>query len=98
MKAGIQISRQYYQKHGTALNFDEILRDLEEYISQLLDAPPMATRLELTSLSTTNPILHDSLVDDSIPFTSLATQWGPSALDWGGWDWNDLSHLIQHSE
>ena len=97
MKAGIQISRRYYQKHGTALNFDEILQDLEEYISQLLNAP-MPTRLELTSLSTTNPILNESFVDDSIPFTSLSTQWRPSALDWGGWDWNDLSHLFQHSE
>ncbi|KAF3391702.1 hypothetical protein F1880_007527 [Penicillium rolfsii] len=97
MKAGIQISRQYYKKHGTALNFDEILRDLEEYISHLLE-DPMPNRLELTSLSSANPILNHNLVDDSIPFTSLATQWGPSALDWGGWDWNDLSHLFQHSE
>ncbi|OOQ87647.1 hypothetical protein PEBR_15956 [Penicillium brasilianum] len=97
MKAGMQISRQHYQKHGTVNNFDDILLDLEEYISHLLEAP-VPTRLELTSWSSANPVLSDSLVDDSIPFTSLAAQWGPSALDWAGWDWNDLSHLFQHNE
>lgn len=97
MKAGMQISRQHYRKHGTVTNFDDILLDLEEYISHLLEAP-MPTRLELTSLSSSNPLLNDSLIDDSMPFTSLVAQWGPSALDWVGWDWNDLSHLFQHSE
>lgn len=97
MKAGMQISRQNYRKHGTVSNFDDILLDLEEYISILLDAP-VPNRLELTSLSSANPILNEPLTDDSIPFTSLAPPWGPSALDWVGWDWNDLSHLFQHSE
>ena len=97
MKAGMQISRQQYRKHGTVSNFDDILLDLEGYISNLLEAPA-PNRLELTSLSSANPILNDPLADDTIPFTSLAAPWGPSALDWAGWDWNDLSHLFQHSE
>jgi hypothetical protein len=97
MKAGMQISRQHYRKHGTVNNFDDILLDLEEYISHLLEAP-IPNQFELTSLSSANPLINDSLIDDSMSFTSLTAQWGPSALDWAGWDWNDLSHLFQHSE
>ncbi|EPS27292.1 hypothetical protein PDE_02235 [Penicillium oxalicum 114-2] len=97
MKAGMQISRHYYQKHGTVTNFDDIMLDLENHLSHLLEAP-VPTRLEMTSLSSSNPIFNDSVLEESAQFSSLAPSWGPSALDWVGWDWNDLSHLFQHNE
>lgn len=38
-----------------------------------------------------------------LPFGSpLSTEpmnsWSLSALDWAGWDWNDLSYLFENSE
>ncbi|KAF7716332.1 Fungal Zn(2)-Cys(6) binuclear cluster domain-containing protein [Penicillium ucsense] len=97
MKAGMQISRHCYQKHSTITNLDDIMLDLESHLSQILEAPA-STRLETTSLSSTNPILNDAILEESAQFPPNTFAWGPSSLDWVGWDWNDLSHLFQHSE
>jgi hypothetical protein len=96
MRAGIQITTQHYHKHGTANNIDEILADLERYTLQCLE--------DSSSIQMDEPNEDPDLLsaEQFAPeFTaSLGSEpsWGSSALDWAGWDWNDLSHLLQHSE
>ncbi|KAJ6127607.1 hypothetical protein N7523_003219 [Penicillium sp. IBT 18751x] len=85
MRAGIQITKQHYHRHGTANNIDEILLDLERYT---LQEPGEALESSLT----------EHVAADFAASLGLDQSWGPSALDWAGWDWNDLSHLFQHSE
>ncbi|KAJ5137124.1 hypothetical protein N7448_005678 [Penicillium atrosanguineum] len=96
MRAGIQITTQHYHQHGTANNIDEILLDLERYTLQCLEGSSSA------QLEEPNGDLESSLDEHSAAefaaSLGLDQSWGPSALDWAGWDWNDLSHLFQHNE
>ncbi|KAJ5693414.1 hypothetical protein N7462_002837 [Penicillium macrosclerotiorum] len=97
MKAGIEITKQQYQRHGTVVNIVDILLDLELYIGNLLERPLSHDSGQL-SLYSPNAMLNESMTEESHSTMSLAPPWGPSVLDWAGWDWNDLSHLFQHSE
>ncbi|KAJ6010434.1 hypothetical protein N7451_001846 [Penicillium sp. IBT 35674x] len=96
MKVGIQITKEYYDRHEAARNVDDILLDLQEYASRCLEAPtpsqpdllPLDTDVNLSNIS----------MGDTVSTFDIGPTWGPSALDWAGWDWNDLSHLFAHSE
>jgi hypothetical protein len=97
MKVGIQITKEYYHRHQTAGNVDEILLDLQEYASRCLEAPT-ASHPDLLPLDTDGLALGDIPIGDTVPIFEAGLTWSPSALDWAGWDWNDLSHLFAHSE
>lgn len=96
MKAAVQITKDHYHKHGTVDNIDDILLDLEEYASQCLNTPPGAS-VQLPDSSHTNANVNVIPMSDVPPISLMESSWGPSALDWAGWDWNDLSHLFQNS-
>ncbi|KAJ5645616.1 hypothetical protein N7507_011627 [Penicillium longicatenatum] len=97
MKVGIQITKEYYARHQTAGNVDEILLDLQEYASRCLEAPT-ASQPDLLPLDTDGLTLSYIPIGDTASVLEAGLTWGPSALDWAGWDWNDLSHLFAHSE
>lgn len=97
MKVGIQITKVYYGRHDTAGNIDEILLDLQEYASCCLEASS-ASQSDLLPLHTDGLALSDIPLGDTTSIFEAGSTWGPSALDWAGWDWNDLSHLFAHSE
>ena len=88
----MQITKDHYHKHGMAENIDDILFDLTQYSSQCLETPPIPT--DLASLGATRPVLNELFMDDDTNTMSLSSPWGPSALDWAGWEWNDASHLF----
>ncbi|KAJ5826200.1 hypothetical protein N7474_003338 [Penicillium riverlandense] len=92
MKAAMQITKDHYHKHGMAENIDDILFDLVQYSSQCLETPPIPP--DLASLGATRPALSELFMDDEPNAMSLSSPWGPSALDWAGWDLNDSSHLF----
>lgn len=96
MRAGIQITAQHYHQHGTANNIDDILLDLERYTLQCLEGSP-STPAEEPSGDLEFSLNEHSTADFGASLC-LDQNWGPSALDWAGWDWNDLSHLFQHNE
>ncbi|KAL4750551.1 hypothetical protein BDW72DRAFT_193769 [Aspergillus terricola var. indicus] len=86
MKAAMEVARQYYRRlHGTQ-RVDELLSDLEAYTADCLDGQV--------------PSAFGSGSTESSPWSDrdLQLAWGPSALDWAGWDWNDLSHLFENGE
>ncbi|KAJ5661469.1 uncharacterized protein N7477_009085 [Penicillium maclennaniae] len=95
MRAGIQITKQHYHRHGTANNI-EILLDLERYTLQCLEGS------STTQVEEPGEALGFSLTEhvaaDFAASLGLDQSWGPSALDWAGWDWNNLSHLFQYCE
>ena len=78
-------------------NVDDILLDLQEYASRCLEAPT-ASQPNIPPLHTDGLALSDIAMGDTESFFEAGSAWGPSALDWAGWDWNDLSHLFAHSE
>ncbi|KAJ5953499.1 hypothetical protein N7454_000395 [Penicillium verhagenii] len=95
IKVGIQITNEHYHRHGTVENVYDILLDLEEYASRCLEVP--ASQAGLSGIQD-NIILNDLPLEETIPTFESGSNWGPAALDWAGWDWNDLSHLFAHSE
>ncbi|KAJ5792102.1 uncharacterized protein N7503_008080 [Penicillium pulvis] len=97
MKVGIQITKEYYDRHEAAGNVDDILLDLQEYASRCLEAPALSLP-DLFHLDTNALNLSDIPMRDTVSTFEIGSTWGPSALDWAGWDWNDLSHLFAHSE
>ncbi|KAL2831609.1 hypothetical protein BJY01DRAFT_254230 [Aspergillus pseudoustus] len=89
MKVGIAITRQHYRRFEASQRVEDILSAVEAYAAKCLEgqAPePFAGD-------------HDFGIplDDS-PSNIAGYGWGPSGLDWAGWDWNDLSHLFEHGE
>lgn len=97
MKVGIQITKEYYDRHEAAGNVDDILLDLQEYASRCLEAPALS-QPDLLPLDTNGLALSDIPMRDTVSTFEIGATWGQSALDWAGWDWNDLSHLFAHSE
>ncbi|KAJ5777721.1 hypothetical protein N7520_000967 [Penicillium odoratum] len=98
MKAAMQLTKQAYYRHGTACNIDEILNGLDQHILACLEGRAPELREE-ASASSTAAFMGESYStsrDPSIP--PMGFSWGPTSLDWAGWDWNDLSHLFDHSE
>lgn len=86
MKAGIVIVRRHYRRlEGDVGNrVDGVLSALEGYAEQCLQG-----QVPLPFGCSTSPAFMDPINING---------WGPSALDWAGWDWNDLSHLFENSE
>ncbi|KAL5047524.1 hypothetical protein BDW71DRAFT_196655 [Aspergillus fruticulosus] len=86
MKAAIRVIPQHYRRLDGAERVGEVLSALETYTAECLEgqAPPA----------------YGSGSAESSPWSDrdLQLAWGPSALDWAGWDWNDLSHLFENSE
>ncbi|KAJ6021568.1 hypothetical protein N7540_007072 [Penicillium herquei] len=96
MRVAIQITKEHYHKHGTASNIDEIVMDVEQFASRCLETPS-GSHIDPLSLVSDEIVMGDISLGDTMP-TLEGSTWGPSALDWAGWDWNDLSHLFQHTE
>ncbi|KAL4913891.1 hypothetical protein BDW62DRAFT_205152 [Aspergillus aurantiobrunneus] len=94
MKAGIAIIKRHYRRLDGVARVDEVLSALEAYTAQCLDG------------HVTQPFgpghgeLQQSSPSSSLPAEPAMANlgWGPSALDWAGWDWNDVSHLFENSE
>jgi hypothetical protein len=92
MKVAMQLTRQSYQKHGTVCNIEDILTGIERYTLRCLEDPGANLGERPTN------ILNETPIPEHTPtLASMDLAWGPSALDWAGWDWNDLSHLFEHS-
>ncbi|KAL4967594.1 uncharacterized protein BDV14DRAFT_197958 [Aspergillus stella-maris] len=90
MKAAIGVVKNYYQHLESAQRVHDVLSSLELYAAQCLDGQvpePFGAGSEEKNAGPDGGAL--SLEPDGLPFG-----WGPSALDWAGWDWNDLSHLF----
>ncbi|KAL4923718.1 fungal specific transcription factor domain-containing protein [Aspergillus undulatus] len=87
MKAAIKVISHHYRRLDDTQRVGEVLSSLETYIAECLDGdvPPAFGR---------------SKSAESSPWSdrNLQLAWDPSALDWAGWDWNDLSHLLENSE
>ncbi|KAL3433653.1 hypothetical protein BDV09DRAFT_205202 [Aspergillus tetrazonus] len=86
MKAAMEIVRQYYRRLNGAQQVDDLLSALETYTADCLDG-------QLPPAFGSGSIESSPLGD-----RDLQLAWGPSALDWAGWDWNDLSHLFENGE
>ncbi|KAL4876427.1 hypothetical protein BJY04DRAFT_142378 [Aspergillus karnatakaensis] len=94
MKAAIAVTSHHYQQLENAQDVDDVLTALERYAAECIQGQtpqPFETATggegfsSLISLSQT-----DSAIANSV--------WGPSALDWAGWDWTDLSHLLESAD
>lgn len=83
MKAGIAVIREHYTRLEDGQRVDGVLSALEGYAEECLQGQIPLPFGASNSLSFMEPMLNT---------------WGPSALDWAGWDWNDLSHLFESSE
>lgn len=94
MKVATQLTRNSYHKHGTVCNADLILDNLNHDILSWLEGP--APRLADRSSSITTASFNGETIEPAQD--PLIPSWDPSSLDWAGWDWNDLSHLFEHSE
>lgn len=95
----MKITREQYNKHGTIRNIDDILSYLELHASQGLGN----ALSDLSTTPTTSMVLYNDIMNemprDAVSYNSLNRSYlDPNALDWIGWDWNDLSHLFQHNE
>lgn len=97
LKVAVQITKEHYHKHGTADNTDDILVNVEQYVSHCLDTPT-EDHTEALQLLSDHARSDEIPLGDTLPAMEAGSSWGPSALDWAGWDWNDLSHLFQHTE
>ncbi|KAL4737838.1 hypothetical protein BDV11DRAFT_171532 [Aspergillus similis] len=86
MKAAMEVVRQYHRRLDGAQRVDGLLSALETYTADCLDGQL--------------PPAFGSGSIESSPWSDrdLQLAWGPSALDWAGWDWNDLSHLFENGE
>ncbi|KAJ5637877.1 hypothetical protein N7490_007756 [Penicillium lividum] len=98
MKAAMQLTKQAYYRHGTACNIDEILNGLDQYTLACLEgrAPELNEEASANSTAAFMGDSYSTRLDPSMP--PMGFSWGPTSLDWAGWDWNDLSHLFDHSE
>jgi hypothetical protein len=89
MKVGLAITRHHYQRLDGFQRVEETLSAVEAYAEKCLGGQ-----------------VQDAFsvgLDLSVPPDEYSTNitgfgWGPSGLDWAGWDWNDLSHLFGHGE
>lgn len=97
IKAAMTITKEQFRKHETTTNLDEILFDLEQYTSRLLDGS--GTRDTAPDvMESPSTFLGESVMDTVVPGISFSSSLGPSDVDWAGWDWNDLCHLFSNSE
>jgi hypothetical protein len=89
MKVGLAITRHHYQRLDGFQRAEETLSAVEAYAEKCLGGQVQDT--------------FSVGLDLSVPPDEYSTNiagfgWGPSGLDWAGWDWNDLSHLFEHGE
>ncbi|KAL4949754.1 hypothetical protein BDW69DRAFT_202618 [Aspergillus filifer] len=90
MKAAMGVVRKYYQGQESAQRVYDVLSSIEVYAAQCLDGQvpePFGAGSEE----------RNEVLDSGVPFLEpdgLPFGWGPSALDWAGWDWNETSHLF----
>ncbi|KAJ5728077.1 hypothetical protein N7493_004407 [Penicillium malachiteum] len=96
LKVAIQITKEHYHKHDTASNIDDVLLDVEQFAARCLETPS-DSYIDPLHVVSDEIVMGDISLGDTMP-TLEGSTWGPSALDWAGWDWNDLSHLFQHTE
>ncbi|KAL4789227.1 fungal-specific transcription factor domain-containing protein [Aspergillus venezuelensis] len=90
MKAAMGVVTNYYQHLESAHRVNDVLSAIGVYAAQCLEGQvpePFGAGSEARNEGSDNAV--SCLEPDSLPFG-----WGPSALDWAGWDWNDLSHLF----
>ncbi|KAL3457259.1 hypothetical protein BJX64DRAFT_296020, partial [Aspergillus heterothallicus] len=83
MKVGIAITGQYYRRLDSHPRVQDVLSAVEEYAARCLEGQVPEPFAAGVDLGVASDEFHP---------------WGPSALDWAGWDWNDLSHLFEHGE
>ncbi|KAL3483171.1 hypothetical protein BJX62DRAFT_245161 [Aspergillus germanicus] len=89
MKVGAAITRQHYRRLDGFQRVEETLSAVEAYAEKCLEGQvqdPFSVGLDL------------SVPPDEHSTSVAGFGWGPSGLDWAGWDWNDLSHLFEHGE
>ncbi|KAJ5326204.1 uncharacterized protein N7506_009306 [Penicillium brevicompactum] len=94
MKVATQLTRAFYHKHGAMCNADDFLDNLDQYILSWLEEP--MPRLSDQSTISPTAAFNEETID--LAQDHFLPSWGQSSLDWAGWDWNDLSHLFEHSE
>lgn len=94
MKVATQLTRASYHKHGAVCNADDFLDNLDQYVLSWLEEtmPSLSDQSISSPTAAFNEETPDLVQDHILP------SWGQSSLDWAGWDWNDLSHLFEHTE